>query len=234
MNSGRISFQTVQRRQIVDDVVEQLQKKISLGELPVGSQIPTEPELMAQFGVGRSTIREAVRVLAHAGLLEKRQGHGTFVIGATNMQEPLDYRLRRAEVLDVYEVRFMLDTEIARLAAVRRDENDLAHIRECLELRNKHLAAGDNKLYLDADIAFHFAVAAATKNPVTCDLYRTFSEVLRVALDKHTTDPELHNHYTEQHVKLYEAIRDQDAEAAVACTLTHLEGVKRELEDLLR
>ncbi|MEW9697622.1 FadR/GntR family transcriptional regulator [Paenibacillus sp. SI8] len=234
MNLGGISFQTVQRRQIVDDVVMQLQAKISLGDLPVGTQIPTEPELMAQFGVGRSTIREAVRVLAHAGLLEKRQGHGTFVMGVTSVQEPLDYRLRRAEVLDVYELRFMLDVEIARLAAERRDEHDLAQIHDCLELRNKHLASGDCKLYLDADIAFHVAVAAATKNPVTVDLYRTFSQVLRVALDKHTADPELNNHYTEQHIRLYEAIRDQDAIAAVACTLEHLEGVKRELEQLLR
>ncbi|NEW06719.1 FadR family transcriptional regulator [Paenibacillus sp. SYP-B3998] len=234
MNSGRISFQTVQRRQIVDDVVEQLQKKISLGELPIGAQIPTEPELMAQFGVGRSTIREAVRVLAHAGLLEKRQGHGTFVIGTMSTQEPLDDRLRRAEVLDVYEVRFMLEVEIARLAAERRDENDLVHIRESLELRNKHLAEGDNKLFLEADIAFHFAVAAATKNPIVVDLYQTFSEVLRVALVRHTADPELHHDYTEQHIKLYEAIRDQDSKAAVTYTVQHLERTKRELEQLIR
>lgn len=234
MNSGRVSFQAVQRRQIVDEVVEQLQNKISLGELPVGAQIPTEPELMNQFGVGRSTIREAVRVLVHAGLLVKRQGHGTFVIGATIEQESLDYRLRRAEVLDVYEVRLMLETEIAKQAAKRRDMNDLKLIHEHLELRNKHLAAGEFASYHDEDIAFHLAIAAATKNPVTVDLYRTFSEVLRIAISKHTEDPELNNHYTEQHVRLYEAIRDQDMDAAVASTLEHLEGSKRELELLLR
>ncbi|MFM9281589.1 FadR/GntR family transcriptional regulator [Paenibacillus jiagnxiensis] len=234
MNLDGVSFQTVQKKQIVNDVVEQLQKKISLGELAVGTKIPTEPELMALFGVGRSTIREAVRVLVHAGLLEKRQGHGTFVISASSSQEPLDLRLRRAEIMDVYEVRLMLEVEISRLAAERRDDRDLEHIQECLMLRNKYLASGDMELYFDADVSFHLAVAAATKNAVTVDLYRTFTAVLRQTIDKHSADPQITNYYTEQHINLYEAIRDRNADEAVACTLAHLEGVKKELQALLR
>jgi len=79
MNSkspSKVSFQTLNRTKLVDEVVIQLQKTISSGGLKYGEKIPTEPELMEQFGVGRSTIREAVRVLVHAGLLEKNKGSG--------------------------------------------------------------------------------------------------------------------------------------------------------------
>ncbi|WP_261808074.1 FadR/GntR family transcriptional regulator [Paenibacillus sp. N3.4] len=188
---------------------------------------------MAQFGVGRSTIREAVRVLAHAGMLEKRQGHGTFVIGDASKQEPLDYRLRRAEVLDVYEVRLILELEIAKWAAERRDEHDLEQIRNFLEIRNQALVSGDHQQYLDADVAFHLAIAAAAKNPVIVDLYRSFSNVLRTALDKLLTDPRHENNQTELHIQMYEAIRDQDPAKAMACTLNQLEGTKKELEKRL-
>jgi GntR family transcriptional regulator, transcriptional repressor for pyruvate dehydrogenase complex len=78
-----IAFKNVQQRKLGDQVIQQLQEKISLGELKPGDKIPTEAELMSMFGVGRSTIREAVRVLVNAGLLEVRQGDGTYVLDRT-------------------------------------------------------------------------------------------------------------------------------------------------------
>lgn len=234
MNKSSLSFQTVKRKQIVDDVVEQLQRKISLGELTPGMQIPTEPELMDQFGVGRSTIREAVRVLVSAGLLDKRQGHGTFVCQQKPLQEPLDYRLRRAEILEVYEVRRMMELEAARLAAVRRDDEDLRIMRELLDRRQMAIDAGNMKEYLDADIAYHIAVAAATKNAVLADLYRTFSEVIRYSLENLINHPEYNKYYSEQHEKIYEAIRDKDVQAAELYSIQHLDGTKVELQEHIK
>ncbi|MBE1443040.1 FadR/GntR family transcriptional regulator [Paenibacillus sp. OAS669] len=234
MNKGSLSFQTVKRKQIVDDVVEQLQRKISLGELSPGMQIPTEPELMEQFGVGRSTIREAVRVLVSAGLLDKRQGHGTFVCQQKPIQEPLDYRLRRAEILEVYEVRRMMEIEAARLAADRRDDEDLRVMRELLDQRQAAIDSGRVKEYLDADIAYHIAVAAATKNAVLADLYRIFSEVLRHSLENLVNHPQYNQYYTEQHEKIYEAIRDKDVQAAELYSMQHLDGTRTELEEHIK
>ncbi|WP_282942088.1 FadR/GntR family transcriptional regulator [Paenibacillus sp. RC67] len=234
MNKGSLSFQTVKRKQIVDDVVEQLQRKISLGELSPGMQIPTEPELMNQFGVGRSTIREAVRVLVSAGLLDKRQGHGTFVCEQKSSQEPLDYRLRRAEILEVYEVRRMMELEAARLAAVRRDDEDLRIMRDLLDRRQIAIDAGNIKEYLDVDVAYHIAVAAATKNAVLADLYRTFSEVIRYSLENLVNHPEYNHYFTEQHEKIYEAIRDKDVQSAEFYSMQHLDGTKIELEEHIK
>jgi len=228
MNS-KVSFSSVHRKPLVDSVVQQLQKKISSGYIAPGDKIPTEPELMEQFNVGRSTIREAVRVLVHAGLLEKKQGFGTYLKHVSAIQEPLDSRLRRAEIMEVYEVRQMMELEIARLAAERRDENDLASIKEHLDARNQALAKQDIKTYLEADIRFHIAVSVASKNAVVVDLYKSFSVFIRETLATIFANPEGHNPQTEAHIRLYESIRDRDAEAAVASASRYLKGTLEEL-----
>lgn len=232
MNS-KISFQTVNRHQLVDEIVHQLQKKISNEEIQPGDKIPTEPELMEQFGVGRSTIREAVRVLVSAGLLEKKQGFGTFLKANPVIQEPLEQRLRRAEILEVYEVRRMLELEIARLASERRDEEDLKLMRQHLDVRLKALEQEKMADYLNADVQFHLAVATASKNTVVIDLYRTFSTVLREALDKLVKTSEVHHPHVEMHEGLYEAIKNRDAAAAIHWTTENLETTVAELRQSL-
>ncbi|QMV41350.1 FadR/GntR family transcriptional regulator [Cohnella cholangitidis] len=230
-SSSKVSFQALNRTKLVDDVVIQLQKTISSGELKHGDKIPTEPELMEQFGVGRSTIREAVRVLVHAGLLEKKQGFGTYLASTPVIQEPLEHRLRRAEIVEVYEVRKMLELEISRLAAERREDQDLEHMRRHLDQRREALDKGDTHGYLNADIEFHIAIAVASKNHVVVDLYRTFSSALREALYKLAKEKEGHDPNTEIHEKIYEAIKNKDVSAAEHWTLRNLDGTVGQLRE---
>ena len=164
---------------------------------------------MQQFGVGRSTIREAVRVLVHAGLLEKKQGFGTSLTNAyTGIQEPLDNRLRRAELLEVYEVRRMLELRISS-PAVRRDSEDLKQMRQYLDNRMQAQLQGDMSAFLTEDIQFHLAIATASKNTVVIDLYRTFTSVIQESLQKLVSDTEVHDPHDEFHENLYQAIVDQ-------------------------
>lgn len=228
MNS-KMSFSTVSRKPLVDEVVKQLQSKISSGDIKPGDKIPTEPELMELFNVGRSTIREAVRVLVHAGLLEKKQGFGTYLKYTDSIQEPLDNRLRRADILEVYEVRQMMELEIAKLAAMRRDEDDLRIIKEHLDTRNKALDHNDIENYIASDIQFHIAVAIATKNSVVIDLYKSFSLIIHETLITIFANPKKHDPQTTAHIKLYESIRDRDAEAAVASVTSYLKGTMDEV-----
>ncbi|SFL53445.1 DNA-binding transcriptional regulator, FadR family [Paenibacillus sp. 1_12] len=229
----KVSFQSLNRPKLVDDVVIQLQKKISSGDIRHGDKIPTEPELMEQFGVGRSTIREAVRVLVHAGLLEKKQGFGTYLTSNSVIQEPLEHRLRRAEILEVYEVRKMLELEISRLAAARRDEEDLEKMRGHLDNRSAALDRGDTEAYLLSDIDFHLSVAVASKNSVVIDLYRTFSTVLLDASQKLAKYQSGHDPHTLFHERLYQSIQEKDVQAAVHWTSQNLEGTISELERYL-
>lgn len=121
------------RQSLVDTVVEQLRTQLAEGEWAVGDRIPTEHELAEQLGVGRNTVREAVRVLVHAGLLESLQGNGTFVRSTADPAAVLR-TMRHAGALDVLELRVALEAEAARLAAVRREPGDLERLHEALRV----------------------------------------------------------------------------------------------------
>jgi GntR family transcriptional repressor for pyruvate dehydrogenase complex len=194
-----------------------MEQAISSGEYAPGTRLPAEPDLVRELGVGRSTLREAVRALAHNGVLEVRQGDGTYVRSLPAEGEPLAYRLRRADVAEIGEVRRALELEIVRLAAERRNEKDIENMRSFLSIRGQAIARKDTVAALDADIAFHCAVAWAAHNEVFADLYRIFAKALRKALaalwERAGGEPSL----TEQlHVRLVEAIAGRDVTGAVA------------------
>ncbi len=233
MVSNRPPFSAVQRRHLVEQVIQQIQEQICLNKLEVGVKLPPEPELMVKFGVGRSTIREAVRALVHAGFLEVRQGDGTYVRARSVEAEPLAQRLRRSAVLEVYEVRRILELEIARLAAHHRDEADLAQMRTCLDKRLAAQQAGDVAAYLDADISFHIAVAAASKNSVLADLYQTFSTALRDALTKLIAEPVPGEDQAPLHERLFNAIVRGDGAEAQRWTAEYLDSTMQRLHKLL-
>ncbi len=213
----------VRPRKLADLVIQQIQEKISLGIFPAGSKIPTEPALMAQLGVGRSTVREAVRVLVSAGLLEVRQGDGTYVLERSTAQEPLEYRLRRAKAVEIREVRRILEVETVRLAAQNHTQADIDTMRECLEKKRLAQNAGDVHGYVAADIAFHSAVAAASGNGLLADLYRSFCLVFQEFLDSLIADRGV-NHYQDHiHSGLLEAIAATDPEKAAAFAMEALD-----------
>ncbi|HEY3332550.1 MAG TPA: FadR/GntR family transcriptional regulator [Capsulimonadaceae bacterium] len=204
------TLRTIQRRQLVDQVLASLRGKIAAGEFPLGGKLPPEPVLMEQLAVGRSTVREAVRVLAHAGLLEVRQGDGTYV-RATHNEESLSNKLRDARVIEVQEVRHALELETARLAALRRDDRDIATLRSLLQLREDARLRRDSAELVRVDVEFHVAVAAATKNTLLAELYRSFAGVVQSSLSSYATFSEAQASY---HQQLFDAIEARDAVAA--------------------
>lgn len=206
----------ITRQRLVEQVIEYLRQQLRAQAYPVGSRLPPEPQLMAQLGVGRSTVREAIRALAHEGLLEVRQGDGTYVRAAA-VAEPLAARLRQAKVNEVHEVRRALELEVVALAAERRTDDDLAAIRQWLAARSAALANGDTATALHADIELHCAIAHATHNPILSDLYRMFATTLRDALGV-LWDAAAPASDDRSHVDLVAAIEAGDAAMAVAVT----------------
>lgn len=206
------------RRRLVDTVIERLQRQISLGALAPGDKLPNETELTESFGVSRTTIREAVGALSHAGLLVVRQGDGTYVTDAAPGRESLDARLRRAAALDVYEVRRALEVEAARLAASRRSAADVRRLRALLAERDQRRRAREIEAAVDVDVEFHASIAAATRNAVLADVYRAFTSVLREALVGIGRDSAARTDTTDLHHALVDAIDARDAERAAAVT----------------
>ncbi|MGI5208428.1 FadR/GntR family transcriptional regulator [Spirillospora sp. CA-108201] len=206
---------------LVEQAAQRLRDQIAAGAWPVGTRLPGETTLAAELGVGRSTVREALRALAGAGLVQARQGAGVFVT-ATEPAEDWPARLRRASVADVYEIRAMLEVRAAELAAERRTPDDLADLDRALADRDAALpgaGAGPGvEAFIDADIALHAAVVAAAHNPVLADLFAGFVPVLRDGLldlaslvDVRAADDA---HGRAAHAGLVEAVRAQDPAAA--------------------
>ena len=204
------------RRSLVDLVIARIQQQISLGVLLPGKRIPTETELGDVLGVSRTTIREAVVVLAHMGLLEVRQGDGTYVMASLPGRESLDQRLRRAAALEVYEVRRPLEIETARLAAARRTASEVRRLRELLAERDKLRAAGKSEQAVDVDVEFHRTIAVASRNAVLADVYNAFSIALRETLVHVAHDSVVGVDTTDLHYALVDAIARGDEEGAGA------------------
>ncbi|CCH29682.1 FCD domain-containing protein [Actinosynnema sp. NPDC047251] len=162
---------------LVDQAANHLRARIAAGQWPVGTKLPAETALATALGVGRSTVREALRALAGAGLVQARQGAGVFVLATTADDWPAV--LRRAAVTDVYEVRVAVEVEAAGLAALRRTDADLTALRAALAARR---AAGGDEEFVAADIDLHAAVVAAAHNPVLTAVFTDFRPVLHRAL----------------------------------------------------
>lgn len=222
-------MRTVRRVSLVETATDEIRDQILKGTWPVGSRIPPESALSETLGVSRASVREAIRALVHSGLLETRQGDGTFVISDDDSAVALRRRLERAELTHVTQVRQGLDVIAARQAARHRTDGQLAAIEAALARRRAALAAREDEEFTAADADFHVLVAEASANPVLADIYRSLSTALRAelrraaCLDTATAAP------TDPHHLLVEAIRRQDPQAAVDAAVELLAGHVRDL-----
>ena len=219
---------SIRRHLLTDQAADLLRARIASGEWEVGAKLPGETTLAAELGVGRSTVREAVRMLAGLGMVESRQGAGVFLRRSSPRQD-WDRVLRTEEIRHVVEVRHTVEIEAARLAASRRDEADVAALRRALDARSAASGAGA-AAFVDADIALHRTVVVAAHNPVLTELFETFVPRLREAMLDLTAALDLsagNEPDADAHRRLVEAVADGDAEEAVRVSTAHLERLRR-------
>ncbi|HET8601334.1 MAG TPA: FadR/GntR family transcriptional regulator [Segeticoccus sp.] len=204
---------TVQRRGLVGQVVAQLQELIGSGEWPVGSRLPPEQELGELLGVGRSTVREAVRALSHTGVIEVRQGDGSYVTATSDLSGVLRQGLAASDPGHVLEIRRALDVEAAALAAERHTAADLRALEGALRTREEAWQQGDPAAWVETDLAFHVAVVAAAHNPLLEQLYADFAEALEASIAA-SVSPGLDDGTYVDHGRLLDAIRSGEPERA--------------------
>ncbi|SRR5258707_218455 len=225
----------VRRQPLVNQVLDYLQQQITTGMFPVGSKLPSEPELMVTLSIGRSTLREAMRVLAHMGLVDVRPGDGTYIRVPAPEAESLGQRLQRARVIEVYEVRHTLELECACLAALRRDEADLDALRQALQDRRGFLPFGSEQAaFIDADLIFHISIARATKNTVLADLYQAFISVNHASWVEATEALGSTEYSQSLHEQLADAIARRDPEQAQQLTERMLAQSTHHFQKILR
>jgi GntR family transcriptional repressor for pyruvate dehydrogenase complex len=211
---------------VTDDAINSIRARIAGGEWSPGTRLPSESDLAQQLGLSRNSLREAVRALSLARVLEVRQGDGTFVasldpgelleptLSATNL-------LRGRTVLDLFEVRRMLEPEAAALAARAAEPEVVTGLRRELD---RMIAAGDSADELvKADAAFHDVIAGARGNGVLRALLRSLSTSTQRARIWHgIAERGALDLARDEHTRIYEAIAAGDADLARASTLMHI------------
>ena len=174
-----IDLKPVKPKRISDQVFDQIRELIYRGTLKPGEKLLTERQLAEKMNVSRTTIRDAVHRLVAAGLIEQKQGQGTFVKSlASGKDSPLGEAMKsqNASINDLLEVRMGLECNAASIAARRADESDISAIEQTLtEMKNE---VDSGRLGTEADTSFHMAIAYATKNPLHVYIMRNFYDYL--------------------------------------------------------
>jgi DNA-binding FadR family transcriptional regulator len=223
----------LRRGSLVDEVIERLEAQITSGSWPVGTRIPPESELIERLQIGRGTLREAVKALSHAGLLEVRQGDGTYVKTRSELSGAIRRQIARSTDTHVQEVRRALEVQGARLAARRRTDEDLAMCEAALVDRAEaarrgvklgHFDLAWGRAWADADVRFHQCVVAAARNPMLLELHLELGEAMSAVLLRVAADAALDPDIDAGHRRLLEAVRDQDEERAAAEAMRILEA----------
>lgn len=217
----------IRRESLAEQAAHSLLDRIRSGEWALGDKLPGETTLAPQVGVGRSTIREAIRQLAGRGILATRQGAGVFV---TALDTPVNWGhiLSHADIASVIEARIAIEVEAATLAAIRRSATGLLAMRQAAEERNVQHSTIDS--HVDADMAFHRSIVIAAKNPILTELFDSFAPRNRQAMvDLLRIRGEYGGHTDQQaHERILDAIADHDSGLASALTREHLFTLKQE------
>lgn len=216
-------------------VAEVLSQEITRGSRAPGSRLPAEAELANRFGVSRAVIREALAQLKYEGLVDSRQGRGVTVVGPAGRRS---YRLEDPHLMSpaaqaqLYELRAILETEAAALAAGRRRRADLKAMATCLKAMQQ--AVAEEQVGSLPDAEFHCLLAEASGNRHLSDLSRFLYDRLAVVIQRARQSslrtPGLPALVHQEHEAIFEAIADRDPGAARQAALAHLRNAAQRLD----
>lgn len=226
-------FKPVKIKKIYEEVIEQIKKLIIDGKLQPGDKLMSERELAETLGVSRASVREAFSALEMMGIITIRPGEGSFVRQASyeGMLEPLSFLLQIDidNVMQLLEVRKILEVEIAALAAVRATKEDIEDIRRALNKMVDEVNAGEIGDVADAE--FHFAVVKAAHNPILVTLINTISDLMaktvRFSRRQIFLVENMPNALYDSHCLIFQAIVDGKSQQARSLMHEHLTMVEK-------
>lgn len=211
---------------LVDKVYGELAERIASGEYAADQKLPGEHELAAIFDVSRPVLRDALGRLREDGLIYSRQGSGSFVQARAKVPQIGYARVETiADIQRCFEFRISMESDAAHFAALRRSDDNLVQIEAALGLLRE--ATKNRKHREDADYAFHLAISEATNNHYFATSLNALKDHVAVGMKLHGQSlmgpqPGLESVF-EEHSRIFEAIRDRDAEAARTAMRLHLE-----------
>jgi GntR family transcriptional repressor for pyruvate dehydrogenase complex len=217
----------IPRPTLTDEIVTRLVGYILENGLRPDDKLPSERTLMAQLGVGRNSLREAVKTLSAVGVIRVAVGEGMFVGhgDAAALARPLSWALLMSEssAREVIQARRLLEAELAALAAGQASDAEVAAVGAALEAMREHL--GDAERYLRHHLAFHLTVARAAHNRVLYHVLATLGQVVRLWIaENYSSRPAEQAGRVAEHRPVYEAIAARDPERARAAMNAHMDA----------
>jgi GntR family transcriptional repressor for pyruvate dehydrogenase complex len=230
------SLRKIGSRRVTDEIVEQVVCLILNGELQAGDRLPTELQLAERFGVGRSSVREAMRALSLAGIVRTQRGRGTHVMTAPDTLGAGAYSwslmIEHSKVEDILEARRTLEVPIAGLAAKRATEQDILRAKGINEQLG--LSRGKRRKRAQSDVEFHLALAEAAHNPILTRFFSELQQVLQTRMKRGVAASLADDSVVEQHAEIIAAIEAHDTAAAESTMRRHLEWVSGQTGSSLR
>lgn len=225
---------TLKNKLLAEQVQEQIYSYILNTPIDIGAKLPNEFELGEKFGVGRSTIREAVKLLISRGILEVRRGAGTYVVSTTPSDlDPLglrDVKDKMALALDLANVRILLEPGIAEMAALNATAEDVEKLQALCGKIEEKIETGES--YIEDDIAFHTCVAACSKNMVVEQLIPIIDTAVLMFVN--VTHTKLTSETIMTHRAVVEAIAERDPMGARTAMMMHMTFNRNLIKKLIK
>ncbi|MGH2362724.1 MAG: FadR/GntR family transcriptional regulator [bacterium] len=224
-------LEPVRKTKVYEGVAGQIQRLIRDGRLNPGDKLPPERELAEAFGVSRTSVRDAIRVLEMQGMVEPRQGDGTVVrdLSPDSLVNPLASVLARNSRLltELWDVRKMLEPPLAARAAARAADEDVDKLRVILDRQAEKVRQGE--LAIDEDTQFHYTIATAATNSVVMRVIDVLMDLLRESRERSLQVKGRLQKSLVGHRQIFAAIESRDQAAAEAAMRQHLQ----EIEDVI-
>ncbi len=216
------------RNTLASNVAEQLRAQIAEGRFGVGDYLPPQKELAERFGVGLSTIREAMQLLIAAGLLKSHPGKGTWVrddaLSTLIHPQVVKTRLGELKARQVYEARSVIEVALIELAASRATPADIENISQALqEMAN----AKNDQAFIEADLLFHLMVARAGHNELLEQLYQLVQKLLVDVVNELIQLPNVKSESMPLQLAIFEAVKANDSLAAKKAAQVHMEYIEQ-------
>lgn len=224
-----MTIEKIKYRRVYEDVIEQIKKMITEGNLSAGDVLPTERYLAEAFGISRGTLREAFRILENEGLIETRPGGGRYLSKSIHREEERNVifaNIERATIIELFEAREIFEVGIVELAAVRATREDLKEIEIALHKQGADEADGDSDDYTHPDHKFHLTIAKATHNIVLVNLIELHMDLIRKMRLKVAGLTVREDEIYKEHYQIFEAIKNRDPITAKEALLYHLRRAK--------
>ena len=229
--SASASLTRVTRSTLTSDIYAQLVAHLINGVWSEGQRIPPERELGVQLGVGRTSLREALKALEIMGMIETRLGDGTYVCHRSEfLSRPLLWAIMGSDSSDaseLIEARRFIESELVSLAASRATADDLKEIGDCMDQMELHLS--DPISFQEADINFHLAIGQAAHNRILQNALQLIRNLMHHWIGKALTGEGVPQAALDQHKQIFMAIAKRNAERARAAMSAHLEAMGRYL-----